>query len=228
MKLIAIGDIHGNPNWIKVIEREKEFDRIIFLGDYVDTRFGYTPLEQKQNLEKLLEFKKDNPAKVILLFGNHDYHYISRSEQYSGFQSAMYHDFNNLFTKAIQENIIHVIYTHEGYIFSHAGISKTWMLNNNIENISEINDYLIFKPRVFNFAIGSNSSNTGDDITQSPIWIRPDSLMLDGIDGYIQVVGHTANDKVVIEKNMICIDCFNNANTYMVINDVDVIFEKLF
>lgn len=219
MKIIAIGDLHGNQNWTKVIEKEKDFDKIIFVGDYLDTKFGYKPIEQKQNLEKLIQYKKDNFNKVILLYGNHDHHYISFSEQYSGFQSSMYFDFNIILKEAIKEKVIKVIHIENNYLFSHAGVSKTWLKNNSIKSINEINDYLIFKPSVFNFQPGANRSNIGNDITQSPIWIRPESIKNNCIDDYIQIVGHTMFNDIEINKKLYFIDSFNISNKYLVINN---------
>ena len=39
MKIIALGDIHGHESWINVIEQEKTFDKIVFLGDYISIGF---------------------------------------------------------------------------------------------------------------------------------------------------------------------------------------------
>ncbi|MDR2052315.1 MAG: hypothetical protein LBP80_02795, partial [Treponema sp.] len=36
----------------------------------------------------------------------------------------------------------------------------------------------------------------GDDVTQSPIWIRPRSLKRDPLAGYHQIVGHTPGDAI--------------------------------
>jgi len=227
MKIITIGDIHGNPNWINVVEKEQNFDKIVFAGDYVDTHLEYTSDEQKVNLQRLLKFKEDNFDKVILLYGNHDHHYNINSEHYSGFQNNMFYDFNIIYKQAIKDNLIQVIFEYDNYLFSHAGVSKTWCLNNNIKNVNEINDYLQFKPSVFNFCAGENYSDFGDDITQSPIWVRPNSLILDSVDKYVQVVGHTANENIEILENHIFIDCFNASKQYLVINDEDYSIEYL-
>ena len=50
---------------------------------------------------------------------------------------------------------------------------------------------------VFNFRAGKRYSAYGDDITQGPLWVRPTSLMEDGLD-YIHVIGHT--EKMTIES----------------------------
>jgi predicted MPP superfamily phosphohydrolase len=73
MNICAIGDIHGNPLWEKIVEKESDnSDLIVFLGDYFDS-FSYSTVEQIHNFLKIIEFKKKNNDKVILLIGNHDW-----------------------------------------------------------------------------------------------------------------------------------------------------------
>ena len=37
MKTVIIGDIHGRISWEKIVEKENDADRFIFVGDYFDT-----------------------------------------------------------------------------------------------------------------------------------------------------------------------------------------------
>ena len=46
-----------------------------------------------------------------------------------------------------------------------------------------------------------DTSLCGDSIYQSPIWIRPGSLMRDMLPGYNQVVGHTQVKEIINLKN---------------------------
>lgn len=70
MKIISIGDIHGRTNW-KEIVRDNEYGICVFVGDYFDTRENISANQQKENFEQIVQFKKDNFDKVILLIGNH-------------------------------------------------------------------------------------------------------------------------------------------------------------
>ena len=37
MRIAVIGDVHGSSKWSSLITRnEKEYDKLVFLGDYVD------------------------------------------------------------------------------------------------------------------------------------------------------------------------------------------------
>lgn len=70
MKTLVLGDIHGRLIWNDIIEKENP-DKVIFLGDYVSTHENITAGQQLSNLEDILNYKEENPDKVILLRGNH-------------------------------------------------------------------------------------------------------------------------------------------------------------
>jgi predicted phosphodiesterase len=52
MKWITIGDIHGRDNW-KSIDIA-QYDKVIFMGDYVD---GREELDELKNLEEIIDLK---------------------------------------------------------------------------------------------------------------------------------------------------------------------------
>jgi len=190
MRLIAIGDTHGNCDWEKIVAKET-FDKVVFVGDYFDTHDDISPEQQKQNFKNLINHKKANMDKVVLLIGNHDYHYLSSvNETYSGHQSWQAFDIRELLQAAIDANLMQMCFVWQNIIFSHAGVTKTWCKNNLVqaEFIEDsINDLFKYKPHAFKFTSGKNCSPYGDDVEQSPIWVRPNSLLQDMVDGYIQV-----------------------------------------
>lgn len=69
-RYLVIGDIHGRSIWKDIIEKENP-DKIIFLGDYVSTHENISAKQQLFNLEDILNYKRENSDKVILLRGNH-------------------------------------------------------------------------------------------------------------------------------------------------------------
>src|SRR5574344_170569 len=76
MKITVVADSHGSavPLGIARMNLEKS-DKIIFLGDFFDhEEKEYN--EQKQNILNVIEFKKQNIEKVVVLIGNHDANYI--------------------------------------------------------------------------------------------------------------------------------------------------------
>ena len=75
MKTIMIGDIHGRDTWKQIIAQEPDAYRIVFLGDYFDS-FDIKGVEQLHNFNEIIKFKQETHQDVIMLFGNHDYHYM--------------------------------------------------------------------------------------------------------------------------------------------------------
>ena len=76
-KVMIAGDTHGDLKVTKAIaERffEKEFDYLVFLGDYVD-RAPSDVGSSLPNINYLLFLKRDFPKEIILLKGNHEANY---------------------------------------------------------------------------------------------------------------------------------------------------------
>lgn len=233
MRIVAIGDIHAKTIWKQIVEKEKDADKIVFVGDYFDS-FDHEPFQdQLKNFEEIVQLKRDNPDKFVLLVGNHDYHYLPVArEQYSGFQQKGSNKIGTAISKAIDEQLLQFAFVYKHYLFTHAGVTKTWAkewdieLGNNLEE--EINSVAKIG---FRFQIGENRSGNGDDITQSPIWVRPNSLMTDMIDGYTQIVGHTKMPHIIwgstISGGTIgCIDVLDSVPEYLSIVENEQGFEE--
>lgn len=225
MKLIALGDTHGRSKWKEIVELEKDADKIIFIGDYFDAKDGgYSANRQIENFKDILEFKKDNPDKVILLIGNHDFHYLKGvNEEYSSYQFGYGKDINSVLQPAVDEGLLQMCYQYDKYFFSHAGLTKTWANNNNIDmdNLEDsVNELFRNDVTKFRFTIGPNGSYGGNDVTQPPIWVRPQSLVKDMVDGIICIVGHTQvrNLTVLNDENLILIDCLGTSDEYLSLN----------
>lgn len=204
MKTICIGDVHGDSTWLSIATVHSDADRFIFIGDYFDTHFDITGLEQLQNFEKICQFKRTQLSlgkQVILLIGNHDIHYFPEIGYTgtSGYQSKM----KIVFENAIRENrdLLQMCFEDENNVFyTHAGISSTWLrdvgltASSDKELCLEINELFKVRPSCFNFYNG-DFSGYGQNVHQSPIWIRPESLYKDQINK-LQVVGHTSVTKI--------------------------------
>lgn len=100
-KVLFIGDIHGLAEWDNIaIGGLKQFYKIVFLGDYVDS-FFVRPVEQLHNLKNLCTFIRKNKDQVTALLGNHDYAYVYNYPYISGHQPAHAHEYRKIF----QDNI---------------------------------------------------------------------------------------------------------------------------
>lgn len=223
MKTVVIGDIHGKRIWKDIIEKENP-DRTVFIGDYFDS-YTVDPLTQLDNFKDIIEFKKHND--VILLIGNHDFHYFPEIGNVgtSGFQPHLFHSFS----QTIDENrdLLQMCYCQDKFLFSHAGISVSWLKNvfkkewtpSTIPDL--INNLFIYKPKYFSFA---GLDPYGDDPQQSPIWIRPKSLKRTNNNTnvyrkYVQVVGHTRMRKIEYSGRCYFVDTLDFSGEYMVIVD---------
>ena len=248
MKTIILGDTHARDTWKQIIELENDFDRVVFLGDYFDS-YDLSGVIQLHNFLEIVEFKKTSDKEVVLLFGNHDYHYMrgfNGQYHYSGYQPA----FAWQFGEAIHENMEHLqmCYLFDNILCTHAGVSSVWLEKHfpntqitNLESVSmmvdTINDHFKFKPNVFEF---DGWDPYGDNVTQSPIWIRPKSLMQSNKDTnlkkqVVQVVGHTQqtnifesfkSSKKTMGNKYFMIDCIETKG-YMVVEDGIMIAKQL-
>lgn len=229
MIIRILGDTHGRNNW-EAISSTLHWDKFIFVGDYFDTRDEISATEQLHNFKKILDFKRKNKNEVVLLFGNHDYHYLAGVvEQYSGYQSVHRLDFQQEIMEAISEGLLDMCHVHNDYVITHAGITQTWLQScgYNGEPLEKfINDLFLFKPRKFRFTAGKNYSCYGDDVTQSPIWVRLNSLLQDAVVGYTQIVGHTTQEKILKRENIYLIDTLGTSGEHLVIEDGSIKTQK--
>jgi hypothetical protein len=226
-KLVAIGDIHGRNIWKQIVDQEQP-DTVVFVGDYFDS-FDIPGLDQIYNFQNIIQWKLDNPqCKVVMLIGNHDFHYMNVcNEYYSGFQRNLYLEIG----RVLETNRHHLkmAYRCDDLVFSHAGITPEFLLNNGWDKqdiVEFINDLWHFQPYKFKFADNGygHSDPYGDDTFQTPIWIRPRSLMKackEVKKTMIQVVGHTAVKEIDAKGKSTggryyFIDCLDNVPQYLV------------
>jgi hypothetical protein len=185
---LAIGDLHGRDYWERVLD--EDFEECYFTGDYFDS-FDIPFEGQYRNFRRLCAAARGD-GRLRLCFGNHDYHYMRgvRGQRYSGFQKKNHAGIAEILEKNI--DLLKVLYlTHDNYIISHAGLSCTFMdrmKKAGIKTMEEINGAFLADRNILNF---DGFDIYGDDPTQSPIWIRPGSLVNDAVPGYSQIVGHT-------------------------------------
>jgi hypothetical protein len=207
MYIVFIGDVHGHNIWSKITEQETQADHFVFVGDYLDS-LTVTGPDQHLNLLNIIGFKKQNPSKVTLLIGNHDYHYwpdiTENLGTTSGFQSRMYHLFKDTFQK--NKTLFQMCLLLDKYLVTHAGVSESFLKINGYYKYDSVavdtflNDLFFYKPQLFDFTEVYKHidwvDSYGNNVEQSPIWIRPQSLQRANRKSflkksYIQIVGHT-------------------------------------
>ncbi len=235
MKTILLGDTHGRTLWKDIVTKESP-DQVVFIGDYFDS-LDISQENQLRNFIDILEYKYRIPN-TILLIGNHDFHYMFNYERYSGFQPKMYPTFNHLLNE--EKDSFQMAFLLDDLLCTHAGVSAEWLKDNDISEdadiVKEINELFIAQPRMFMF---SGSEPSGDDTYQTPIWIRPQSLMNANKNSslkktYRQVVGHT---QVSADASIEMLNKFTGGRyflidvihqrKYLVYNDEELTFEKI-
>jgi predicted phosphodiesterase len=232
MKIIALGDTHGRDTWKSIVKTELESsDKIIFIGDYFDSRDDIDASAQIENFKQILDLKKTNPDKIVLLIGNHDFHYLKGcGETYSGYQQYAAMDINEVLQPALSSGHIQICHVFDEYIFSHAGLTQTWCENNDIDlfNIEEsVNVKFMKSMESFKFEYGENLDRSGDDVTQSPIWVRIPSLLKDMVKGFTYVIGHTTIREMHMANSVIAIDCLGTSKEYLVIQNGEALARKI-
>ena len=212
MKILVLGDIHGREIWKDIVDREADTcDKIVFLGDYTcpkDVTFE-DPTDLCGFLYEVIDYKEQNPNKVVLLRGNHDLqalgYYWAQCYPQDHPKVQRYwqtKDVKNWFLKNTQW-IYQIPDTN--IVCSHAGISETFLDNvckyfkkqegwdfniyDQDKLINHIND--IEPSELFGFTDDNPFDTNGESKTQPCTWIRPYTLLEYGVKDIIHVVGHT-------------------------------------
>lgn len=201
MKVIAIGDIHGRDTWKKIV-RQNPWTSVVFVWDYFDSRKWVSTESQIRNFQAILNLRRENKERVHLLIGNHDFHYLPFTQQrYSWYQHTAAEEIWEVVQYAIGEIWMKCTHVCDEIIYSHAWISNTWLRNNCFQTWNDIEDFvnnhMYSTPQNFEKLAWNDRWN---DIYQSPIWIRPESLEKDSYP-MKQVVGHTSHRKISFSPN---------------------------
>jgi UDP-2,3-diacylglucosamine pyrophosphatase LpxH len=217
MKTVIIGDIHGHDLWKQVVAQEHDADRFIFVGDYFDS-FTVSGVVQIHNFKEIVEFKTTTDKEVIMLIGNHDYHYFPEigDSNTSGYQSTLAPSIKQV----VGENKPHLqlAYQFDDILVTHAGVSSEWLDDTitmwDVPNLAMyLNDLFTYQPtkvayRSFKYYDYENNQaqlagGFGAETFQGPLWIRPQALMKANYDTLRtqirQVVGHTTRKQIDIE-----------------------------
>ncbi|MDR1419063.1 MAG: metallophosphoesterase [Treponema sp.] len=185
---LALGDIHGRNCW--KCPPLDNFEEYYITGDYFDSLD--IPFDrQRLNFTELCAAARAD-SRIKLCLGNHDYHYIRGvfGQRYSGFQD----EHSACIAEILEKNIdlLKVLYvTSDRFVISHAGVSGAFMgkmKRAGVKDLEGINGAFLENRNVLAF---DGRNIYGDDVTQSPIWIRPASLCHDAVPGYSQIAGHT-------------------------------------
>ena len=103
---------------------------MFFIGDYCDA-FDKTNNEIRENLLEVLKFKDMYPRQIILLWGNHELHYVLDTPwnpegkyECSGKRHEMHFDLYEIFNKNFEK--FQMAFQYDNYLFTHAGVHTGW------------------------------------------------------------------------------------------------------
>ena len=171
-------------------------------------------MEKFEN-EDFAPFKKQSKVPVILLIGNHDYHYYPGIEDSgtSGYQTLMAPSIKHVVSD--NKQYLQAAYQVGEFVFTHAGLSSEWLDDIipgwDVDSLdATINDLFRFQPNKLAYRsykqVGSTVYGTGgygSETFQGPLWIRPKALMAANKKTLrkqiIQVVGHTPQETIDIK-----------------------------
>jgi hypothetical protein len=234
LKYTIIGDLHCREIWKDIVKKESDSDQFIFLGDYLTPREVVfdDPTDVCGFLYEILDFKDKESDRVVLLRGNHDLsnagYYWAECTPYDRYSDEYMSrkDVKEWFLKNTQW-----VYRLplSNIICSHAGIGQYFLneclkkLNINEKCPSFMIDTFIneLEPsELFGFNPGNMFDTTGDSETQPCTWIRPASLFKYGVEGIVQVVGHTpVKENIVNLKDRIWLCDALQQRQYLTITD---------
>lgn len=205
-KILVIGDVHGRRDWKYSVDKLRgQYDKIVFLGDYVDS-FFIPDGEIINNLEEIIKFKSENIENTTLLWGNHETQldYINGCPfNCSGFRRSYAPALKSIFK--YNEHLFCAAKIIDDKLFTHAGITQKWAADNNLtkENAErKINNMFLRRDS----ALWSISQYRGGyDYTGSPFWADWEELIEDPWGEFQQHVGHTQVSNFLKVKN-----CYNH------------------
>lgn len=209
-RCLVCGDLHTKMQILwQVKEKAENYDKVIFLGDYVD-EWGAIPETSYNLLFDLIEYKKQNPDKVALCIGNHDLsEWWGDPFTCSGFNPQTHNLIAGLMNQDNNWQLFQVAYALDNILFTHAGVTKTWakrFLDSDETTADKIakklNWALLNRPdlqaeHIF-FGLAEAGAARGGYGDPSPLWADEIELMADCIPNVEQVVGHTPQREIEI------------------------------
>ena len=221
MKRIVLGDTHGRYDVIEEIYNIENPDEVILLGDYCDSYVNDTSVVV-ESYKKIRKLQKEHQSGMfITLLGNHDWHYIDATERYSGYNANTWRILHQTLQSDFDAGQLPIVYIDNvnKTIYAHAGLTKTWLKEWDLENLEDITNV---NTRGLRFNPGGVWDMHGNSKWQGPLWVRPGALSTDiyGDGEWTQVVGHTRsrNGAPMLVKTPGCeqINDINNATIIVI------------
>lgn len=123
--VLCIADVHGSHEWERA--KNEKFDYCVCFGDSCDCWENEWP-DQGNNIRNLFAWIREDPKHRKYVCGNHDFSYFTGTREgsrVSGHQASHVGELRAIFMANL--DLIDVAFEIDGWVFSHAGFTKTWV-----------------------------------------------------------------------------------------------------
>lgn len=215
MNTLVVGDLHGKVAVAEAVLGLVDANKIIFIGDYLDSYEGNVN-DQIKLLDLVLDACEKYPGHVYALLGNHELSYLQPRYVCSGWKQSTQYAVDER-TERMQKLLVPVVQHEAGWLLTHAGVSKQWA-----NQFSWPPEEAVQKcPEDKLFQIGrarGGIANCG-----GPLWCDYYDEFLP-IPGLKQIFGHTARTESIAgirteDGENYCIDCLDRVPEILRIKD---------
>ena len=218
MKLLIIPDVHGRDFWKEPCEHYDEFDKVIFLGDYLDHYPGESTIGHDiQTLEDILEFGT-HCDKAVLLIGNHDCPYIwpdtygkALGDYWCRHDSRNHDEIHKLFVDNLDLFTLawDCPYKDSKLLITHAGVSQGFKEICGLDAEQINNFFLKEKTNDIPNIIGLSACSYyrgGPSMWGSPVWADIREHFKEPVTDIYQIFGHTYAKDLISGDHFIMTD----------------------
>lgn len=216
---IVVGDIHGNLDKAERFLAHRPDQPHVALGDYVDS--FREPFESQLQVVQLLA-----ASDAVMLWGNHDLHYLSNAPwRSSGYQHSHADQLRDLFDDLLQRRRLVAAHWVDGWLCTHAGFAEggsgltpDGCCRGNSHYLADcINEHFYaclateHTSPLFNVPVARGGRATYGGI----FWLDPfrEKIRLDPT--YRQIFGHTEQKEPVVTERWICLDTTNTDDIWV-------------
>ncbi len=218
MKLLIIPDVHGRDFWKEPCEHYDKFDKVIFLGDYLDHYPGESTIGHDiQTLEDILEFGT-HCDKAVLLIGNHDCPYIwpdtygkALGNYWCRHDNLNHDEIHKLFVDNLSLFTLawDCPYKDSKLLITHAGVSQGFKEICGLDAEQINNFFLKEKTNDIPNIIGLSACSYyrgGPSMWGSPVWADIREHFKEPVTDIYQIFGHTYAKDLISGDHFIMTD----------------------
>ncbi len=216
-KVLLIGDLHTKSSLLPFIDeavKASQPDSIVLMGDYLDD-WGIQGAANLEAFEEIVAWVR-RQENAIMLMGNHDIAYYSRSGKCSGNNSLIRDDAYALLVE--NNDLLRVAVSEDTWLFTHAGLCLAWAREaidtpkTPAEAAEALNMLLATeKGREKLEMVGPGRGGWNEP---SPLWADWSELCSDCYPGFNQIVGHSplmtcTHETIATGEHLWCCDTFS-------------------